>query len=104
MTARERLRKRRPKAIEIDGEKFTVRALTVGEIFELEAMQADPQRTGKIPGFVAAACLLEDDGTPLFSGPDDPGINDIPVDTLSEISDAVSRLSRTPSLAKTQKN
>lgn len=104
MTARERLRKRRTKEIVIGDEKFLVRATTIGEVFEVEAMQNDPERVAKIPGFIASVCLLEDDGSQMFSGPDDPEILLIPVDTLQEIALEVGKLSRAPSLGKTVKN
>lgn len=98
------MKKRRSKEVMIGDDKFLVRATTIGEVFEVEAMQADPERAAKVPGYIASICLLEDDGSPMFSGPEDPGILEIPVDTIQEIAAEVGKLSRAPSLAKTVKN
>ena len=104
MTARERLLKRRPRTIEIDGDKITVRSLTVGETIRVQSMLGDVSQEAAVAAFIAAKCVLNDDGTQLFSGDDDPAIQEIPTDTLTLIADAAMKMSRYGDVEKAKKN
>lgn len=104
MTPRERLKKRRPKQVKVDGESFTVRSLTIGETLLIQEMAQDASRQAKVPAFIASRCILDDDGSPLFSDESDADIGEIPTDTLNELANEIGRLSNAGSFVKIEKN
>lgn len=95
--------KRRPRKISIDGEEYTVRALTIGEIRQVQKLGGDEKAIDVAP-FIVSCAMLNGDGKPLFEGPSDPRIDDIPTDTLAEISSAIGKLSSAGNAASIEKN
>jgi hypothetical protein len=105
--SRSKLEKRRPKQIEIDGEQVLVRAMTLREVREVQRLQKDKgiaDSEDEVVRFVVSSCVINPDGSKVYDTSEDPGILDIPTDTLREISDAIGRLSSGGSLASAEKN
>ncbi len=101
MTARERLLKKRPRVVEIDGEKFHVRSLSISEGIRVEALHKDP---GAALNMILASALLEDDGSQMFTDGDDPAIGEIPFELVPLITEAIQKLSKLKSVTALEKN
>ena len=106
MTSRERLLKKRPRAVDIEGEPVFVRAMTMAEILKVEALSAgnDDAKKYEALTYIVAACVVEVDGSAVFSGADDAAIQDLPIDVLKRLVDEVNKASGVPSLGKIEGN
>lgn len=105
MTAREKLLKRKSRKIEIDGDEFFVRSMTLREVLWLQEQKiAGKEEDFETVAFIVANCLTDEQGAPLFAGKDDDAIRDIPTDRLQEITQKVGKLSRSGSQAAALKN
>lgn len=101
MSARDKLLSRKPKPIEIDGEQVFARALTIRESLDAEKLAGDHRA---FVFFVLSRAITEEDGTPVFSGESDDGLNDIPMDRASELVKAVTSLTQTGKPKALEKN
>lgn len=95
MSARDRLLKRRPRKVTIDGDDFYVRSLTLREAAKVDAFPHTASGAIGIEGisYLLATCLTDEDGKPIFDGPEDDSIQDIPGDTLSRLTKEIEKLS-----------
>jgi hypothetical protein len=89
MKLKEKAKKRRKLyPIVVDGETHGFyRSLTIGELNNVEAAVAalaeDPNRNSKAAKIYISAAVCEEDGTPMFTGPEDLDFNEIEIDLLS---------------------
>ena len=104
MTAREKLLKRRPKELDIDGEKFYLRALTIAEGIKAGTLDKDKENHREFVGFVLSCGLTDDSGEVVFTGPDDPGIENIPMDLVTRLLAEITSLSQVGKFKATEKN
>lgn len=103
-SARDKLLRRCPKAIDIDGESIHVRSMTLAEVLEVESMEKAGRAQSDIASYVVSRCVVESDGHAVFDRPDDPDLLNITTDKLAKITDAVGKLSRAGSAATLEKN
>lgn len=103
--ASERLRKRKPRKVEIDGDEFWVRSMTLREVEQVDKLSKSPNPYDALT-YAVAACLVNgsDDDEPAFTGPDDPDLRDVPTDKLRQLADEIGKASTTGSLEKQTKN
>lgn len=97
-----KLRKRRFYPVDIDGEKIHLRALLDSEHKEVESFTYETESFG----FAIGCCLMNEDGTPVFTRvPDEDAKTfgarvltelDLPDDTRSELSKAILKLQTGP--------
>lgn len=104
MSARDRLLKRKPRDITVDGETYKARTPTLRESLRFETLLKTPETQKQALEFFIACCLLEEDGSPMFTGETDESLQEIPVDRMQEISTEIGKLAKVPSLQKTVKN
>jgi hypothetical protein len=84
--------KRRPKKLIDDPESpLYVRSLTVGEMKHVEELR-EKQQDEEALGYAVRRCCVDAKGERLLG--DDEPLDEIPIDTLREISDAINKLSR----------
>lgn len=103
MSAREKLLKRRPRTIEVDGDSFTVRAPSIAEQIRIEALN-EAGKPQEAMNLILATCLLEEDGTQMFSGAEDADIALIPLDMVPALCEKITELSRPGKFKATVKN
>lgn len=103
MTARERLLKKRPCKVEVNGEEFTVRALTIAETIQVTAL-SEAGKHQESMNFILGSAMLEDDGKQMFANPEDPAINDVPMDLIPGLCDKIGNLAKSKSVAALEKN
>ena len=95
-----RLRKKRGSPINIDGETFYVRSLTIGELTQLDTINAD-ERTG----YVVGCALVNEDGSQVIPKADSESsidyakrvlqeLDDVPTANIKAISDGVANLGK----------
>ena len=107
----ERLRKKHGNAVEINGETFNVRSLTIGELRRLDKIEAD-QKTGFVIG---CALCSDENGTqelPQAEGETDAlwservltELADVETETIRALSDGVAKIGRTPKAETIVKN
>lgn len=88
--------------VELSIGRVFVRSLTLAEGWALiDDANADPN--GKIRRVIAAA-MANEDGSLVFNGPDDPGIDAIPEATAFELLDAINSARKPKSIEETAKN
>jgi hypothetical protein len=98
----DRIRKRRFYPFTIAGETVHLRGLTNSEHAEIEPFAMQDESTG----FAIGCCLLNDDGSPVFTrSPDEPATQfggrvlkelDLPDDTKSELTNKIISLAKGP--------
>ena len=105
------IKKRRSYPIDINGDKVSIRALTLGELSTLDSLPLDLK-----PGFVIGSALLQEDGSREFvpnegEPPSDfsrrvtEACQDVPSDTIRLISEMANKLNHTvPTLENLRKN
>ena len=93
MSTKERFKnaKRTVKAVEVFGETFHIRALTLRELNALDEHAEGTEGTERsyryaVGMFAAAVC--EADGKAVYGGPTDPDISDVPGDYFRELNKA----------------
>lgn len=104
MNARDKLLKRKPKPLEIDGETIYVRSLTIAEFLHVEGMQKDESRQSEFVGYLISRAVTDEDGTPIFATETDPAINDLPLDLVARLTTEITQLSKTGRFTATVKN
>jgi len=106
----DRLKKKRGTSVTINDDQFRVRSLTIGELKRLDAVIGD-ERTG----FVLGCALLADDDSPAVAKADSESdsdwskrvltaLEDVPSDTIRQLSDAIGNLGKTPTAEAVRKN
>ncbi len=103
MSARDRLLKKRPREIEIDGEKISVRSLTIAEGEKIEKLRAAGDNDG-YANYIVSRVMLEDDGSQMFKDENDPQIQDVPLEMVPLILNRVLSLTKTKSVDALAKN
>ena len=99
--SRKALLKRRPKAVEINGETVYVRSLTLREAMHVDEMsKSDPM---KVPAYMVSVAVVDVDGSSVFAL-DDSEIDDIPVETLHELGEHIRKASAPGDVGKAIKN
>lgn len=107
----ERYRKRRQREVTINGDTFTIRGLTKPERRRVEVLK-DPDLQDALS---AAFCMLNDDGSFIFTPRENETdedfarrvsveIEDIPPETRFDLALAVVRLAKPPALENLVKN
>lgn len=107
----DRLKKKRGYPVDIDGETYYVRSLTVGELKRLEAVPP-AQKTGFVVG---CALCTEASGIAEFPQSDSESdvdwsnrvmeaISEVPTETIRALSDGVANISKTPKVETVAKN
>lgn len=104
MSARDKLLKRRPRPVDVDGDQVFVRALTVQEFLDAEQLAKDEAKQFEFCAQVVAAGCVEENGQPVFSGPADKSIAMIPLDTLRLLTEKIRDASKTGNPQATLKN
>lgn len=109
-----RLQKRRASAIEIDGETFYVRAMTIGELRRVDALVKEDadKRTGFVVGCTLCADAEGAQALPPAEGETDAAwadrvlseLADVPTSTIAALSKGVADIGRTPKLETIAKN
>lgn len=102
MSAREKLLKRVPKLLEPEG--IYIRSLTIAEFLHVESIQADESKQLEFVGYVLSRAVTDEEGVPVFTGPDDPGIQDLPLELVSRLTTEITALSKTGKFSVTVKN
>ena len=102
--SRKALLKRQPRKIATaDGESILARSLTLGEALRFDELANTDARSSL--QYLVAQCVLDDEtGEPMFAGPDDPAILDIPIDMLREIGEKLTKLSSSGKIESAEKN
>jgi len=102
MSARDTLFKRTPKAVDLDGDTFYVRSLTLREATRVDEMN-DAKQTMDVARYAVAHCLTDDAGQPLFAD-GDTDMDDMPLDRLVLLFEAIKEQSSPPSRKAIRKN
>lgn len=93
---------RRPRKLIDDVESpLYVRSLTVGEMKHVESLR-EKQQDEEALGFAVRRCCVDAAGERLLG--DDAPLDEIPLDTLRDIFDAVNKLSRGGNVEVLEKN
>lgn len=106
-----RLKKKRAFPAQIDGGTVYVRAMTLGELRQMDSLGDDL----KTPFMVGCGLCSDADGTPEFKKESDESAekwatriqadtDDIPVNTLKAIADAIAQVGNVPSAETVAKN
>lgn len=98
--SRKALFQKRPQKVERGGEAFYVRAFTVGELKQVESLHA-AGKDDEAMAYTIRRCVVDAEGERVLG--DEDAIDDIPIDTVREVADTVTRLSsagKAESLAK----
>lgn len=99
-----KLGKRTPKQKVIGDETVYCRSLTLREYLVAEPlMQTDGARVPLMRHMIACA-VTDAAGAPLFSGADDPAIDDVPLDVMYELVSEITHLTNTGSFKGIEKN
>lgn len=101
MSSRNSLLKRRPREVDIDGDKIFVRSMTLAEAIEVDRMSES--KSGSVPQYIVQRCVVEPNGERVFPDGDD-AVLEMPIETISLISDAVKKISSPGSVKPTAKN
>jgi hypothetical protein len=99
--SRKALLKRVPKRVEINGEPVFVRSLTLRESLRFDEMTKTDE-TGSLR-YIVRIAVVDEEGSPLFAD-GDAEIDDIPVDVVREIGEAIKKVSSGGSVEKAAKN
>lgn len=98
MSMKDAVLSRKPQPVEIDGDTFHVRSLTLREAHECEAMsEIDQALYGVRKG------LVDESGNRVFAE-DDDAVNDIPLSKLVQLYGAVNEATKPPSRKAILKN
>jgi hypothetical protein len=107
-----RLKKKRGYPVDIDGETFHVRSLTIGELQRLDLLAAE-HKTGFVVGCALCCEASGEQELPRATGEDDTAwaarvlteLADVPTETIRALSDGVAAIGKTPAtLEKLAKN
>lgn len=111
----ERLRKKHGYPVEINGETFHVRSLNLGELRRLDSVSEGGTADRRTGLFYALAICADETGSPAFPKADDETdaaladrvsaeLADVPMETLTAISEAVSKIGKQPKAEAVLKN
>jgi hypothetical protein len=96
MSSKTALFKRKPKEVEVNGEKIHVRSLTIKEAREFEALEGTAAML-----FALQCSVVESDGTQTFTS--DDGMDEIPLETVKQLFEHISKVSA-PNAERAVKN
>lgn len=102
MSAPEALFQRRPKPVEIEGTTVHVRSMTLREALEVDRL-TEGGKGVEAATYAVTHCLVDEKGAELFNG-DAERVQDIPLDTLHVLSDAIREMSVTKKTKELSKN
>ena len=101
--SRKALLKRRPRKIDFDGDEVWVRSPTLKEglVFD-DMVKIDSTQALRV---LISQCVVKDAGGDAeFSGPDDPDILDIPVDSIQALGEKIKQRAESGTVASAEKN
>lgn len=110
---KDKLRKRKPRKVEIDGDVFFVRSMTIAEVEHVDVLAANPQRNAEIIGYSLTRCVVEESGENVFdvettatdgSVQFDPVIKEIPIDVAMKLSQEIRNATQPASIDTAKKN
>lgn len=101
MGSRTALMKRRPRPVDIDGDQFFVRSMTLAEAIEVDRLTE--AKSSDVAKYIVRRCVVEADGTRVFAD-DDEGVLDVPLETIASLSEAVRKVSSPGNVKATAKN
>ena len=104
MSARDRLLKRKPKELDIDGEKVFVRSLTVAEFLHVEPWAKDPTKNREFVAYLIARAVTDETGMPIFADENDAEIDNLPLDLVKRLTEEITELSKTGKFKSVEKN
>lgn len=102
MSAPEELFQRRPKPIDIGGKTVHVRSMTLREALEVDRLTGEGSNLDAAT-YAVMCCLVDEVGNELFNG-DASRVQDIPLDTLHTLSDAIREMSTAKKTKELSKN
>lgn len=102
MSAPEALFQRKPKPVDIGGSTVHVRSMTLREALEVDRLTAAGEGV-QAATYAVQHCLVNEAGAELFNG-DADRVQDIPLDTLHVLSDAIREMSATKRTKEISKN
>lgn len=98
--SKESLFKRRPRAIEIEGDTFYVRSMTLAEAIEVDRLK-EAGDSIKAAQYSVARCVVSESGEPVLSEEDVP---QVPMDILHRLGALIAEVSSTASRGDIRKN
>lgn len=102
---KDRLLKKRPREVDIDGDKFFVRSLTLAESIKVDELSAaangDPGKTADALSYMLCHCVVDANGNPVI---DENEAKEIQIDVASRLAEEVRKATRPPSLENQIKN
>jgi len=102
--SRKALMKRQPRKITTDdGDSVMARSLTLGEAMKFDEL-ANSNAKASVQYLIAQCLLDEETGEPMFTGPDDPAILDIPTDKIRDVAERITKLSSSGKIESAEKN
>jgi hypothetical protein len=94
------LLKKRPRIIDVDGDKFTVRALTVAETIKMDGLKDGVEAMN----FILSRGAVDETGESIFVDESDVTIADVPADLAVRLTKEIVSLSKTGKFAALEKN
>lgn len=102
MSAPEALFQRKPMEVDIGGAKVHVRSMTLREAMEVDRLN-ESGKSIDAATYAVTHCLVSESGAELFNG-DADRVQDIPLDTLQILSDAIRDMSTARKTKELSKN
>ncbi len=109
---KDKLKKRRPRKVSIEGDDFFVVSQTLAESEHVEALAKDESRGGEIISYSLSVGVVDEDGTPVFDqtgidknpGEFDPDIRLIPIETAVILSQKIREVTTPQAIEVAKKN
>lgn len=106
-----RLKKKRAYPVEVDGESYFVRPLTIGELMRLDTIERE-SKTGFLIGCALCRDVSGEQEMPRTESESDSDwakrvlimIADVPTETIRALSEGVATVGRTPNIEAVAKN
>lgn len=90
--------------MDIDGDLFYVRSMTLSEGKKADAFSKNPDTILDGAAYVLSQCVVEPDGTKVFESESDPAIQDVPLDVQVRLTEEIRLATRAPSPESAKKN
>lgn len=101
---KDRLTKRRPRKVSIEGDEFFVVSMTIAEADHVDILSKDETRNAEILGYCLSRCLVDEAGAPVLDGEEDPTIKEIPIETATKLAQEIRNATNPPPIDSTKKN
>lgn len=101
---KDRLKKRRPRKVTIEGDDYFVVSQTIAESEHVDLLAKDETQANQIIGYSLFAGLVEEDGSAVFESPEDPDIKLIPIETALILSQEIRKATTPQSFEAAKKN